>query len=219
MHQRKQGIRSRCFYLFNRFIHTARPQLSGHLSAEAVTDICTRVQDLLVIESSLPPPETPGEDVLIKAASKGSPFDSQLYLFDALGSLISLLLSSSAAEQVSLLRALLEPLLREISAIGNNSSPTASIAPEQLFRLHHLIKAAGNIAYGFPELKSTTATPEGQWVQVFQEATKVILDALKARSQVAIIREAVRLVLSAKVPPLLTDLVLVIDRAWEPSRA
>lgn len=112
MHQEKQSIRSRCFYLFNRFIYTARLQLSGHLDAAAVTDICARVGDLLTIEATLPPPETPGEDVLSKAANRGSPFDSQLYLFEGLGTLISML-SNESSRQVELL---------QVSSVCNSAS-------------------------------------------------------------------------------------------------
>lgn len=103
LHQEKQAVRSRCYYLFNRFIHTARAQLTQHLNGSAVTDICSRVGDLLTIEVSLPPPETPGEDTLSRAAARGSVFDSQLYLFEALGKLISML-DDERESQVGLLR-------------------------------------------------------------------------------------------------------------------
>lgn len=79
-------------------------QLAQSLDAAAVTDICARVGDLLTIEASLPPPETPGEDILTKAATHGSAFDSQLYLFESLGALISML-GSEPERQVELLRA------------------------------------------------------------------------------------------------------------------
>lgn len=186
LHQDKLSIRNRCFYLFNRFVSTARPSLTLHLGADAVADICRQVQDLLTIEASVPAPETPGEDVLTKAASRGSPFDSQLYLFEALGSLISLLMSAPN-EQVALLRALLEPLLSDLQALETS----ASADPDSLLKLHHLIKAVGSIAYGFPELKNTTTAPPGQWVQVLQEAMKIVLGSLKAKSNIAIVREAV----------------------------
>lgn len=162
------------------------------------------MQDLLVIQASLPAPETPNEDVLSKAARRGSPFDSQLYLFDALGSLISILPSSASQIQVTLLSALLEPILRDIASIG--STPDSD--QESLLRLHHLIKAVGSVAYGFPELRSTTAAPDAAWVPVMYEATKVILDSLKAKSHVAIIRESV----SMPTPRYFTPEAAVADR-------
>ena len=103
MHQENQAIRCRCFYLFNRFVFTSRMQLHQHLSPDNVTSICSSVQDLLTIEASVPEPESPGDDVLTKAARKGSFFDSQLYLFEALGTLMSTL-GNHQAEQVGLLR-------------------------------------------------------------------------------------------------------------------
>lgn len=189
MHQQKQSIRSRCFYLFNRFIGTSRPQLQAHLGADAVANICTRVQDLLVVEASLPDADgSASEDLLAKAANRGSPFDSQLYLFEAVGTLISLLTPTNPEQQVSMLRALMEPLLSQIQAAAN--APDSDL--ESLVLLHRLIKAVGNTAYGFPELKNPIPPPDGQWVGVLQEAMRVILGSLKAKSQVAIIREAVR---------------------------
>lgn len=50
------------------------------------------------------------------------------------------------------------------------------------------------MAYGFPELKNTVSAPEGQWVVVFQEATRIILASLKIHNRVPIIREAVRFI-------------------------
>lgn len=83
-------------------------------------------------------------------------------------------------------KALLQPLLQDIQ-----STPSGTNDPTILLRLHHLIKAVGNVAYGFPELKNTVNAPEGQWVLVFQEATRIILASLKIHNRVAIIREAV----------------------------
>lgn len=185
MHQENQAIRCRCFYLFNRFVFTSRMQLQQHLSPGNVASICSSVQDLLTIEASVPEPESPGDDVLTKAARKGSFFDSQLYLFEALGTLMSTL-GNHQAEQVGLLRALLQPLLSDIAAAASASDSD----PEQLLRLHHLIKAVGNVAHGFPEIKSATHTPSGEWIEVFREAMRVILDTLKVKNTVLIIREA-----------------------------
>lgn len=140
----------------------------------------------MVIDVEVPTPEAPGEDVLAKAANRGSPFDSQLYLFEALGTTISLL-SSHPSEQVGILRALLEPLLRDIQIAS--AAPASNLA--SLLRLHHLIKAVGNIAYGFPEVRAGSASPTAEWVTVLRNALGMILDSLKAKSEVAIIREAV----------------------------
>lgn len=87
---------------------------------------------------------------------------------------------------MSLHKALLQPLLQDIQ-----STPSTTSDPATLLRLHHLIKAVGNVAYGFPELKNTVNAPEGQWVLVFQEATRIVLASLKTHNRVAIIREAV----------------------------
>lgn len=87
---------------------------------------------------------------------------------------------------MSYVQALLQPLLQDIQ-----SSQTATSDPAILLRLHHLIKAVGNVGHGFPELKNTVNAPDGQWVAVLQEATRIILASLKVHSRVAIIREAV----------------------------
>ena len=131
-------------------------------------------------------PESPGEDVLSKAAGRGSAFDHQLYLFEALGALISLL-GTQPQQQVNLLQALLQPLIASTSAAASSQLQDASA----LLKLHHAIKAIGNVAYGFPEIKNHATTPAGAWVAVVISAMESALQALKTNNKIAVIREAV----------------------------
>lgn len=91
-----------------------------------------------------------------------------------------------SADNIDPVQALLEPLLQDIQ-----STPSGTNDPTVLLRLHHLIKAVGSVAYGFPELKNTVNAPEGRWVLVVQEATRILLASLKNHNRTAIIREAV----------------------------
>lgn len=59
-------------------------------------------QDLLVIEAKIDASEATEGDVLAKAAHSPSPFDSQLYLFESVGTLAHIL-NAEPEQQVALL--------------------------------------------------------------------------------------------------------------------
>lgn len=116
-------------------------------------------------------------------------FDSQLYLFEAVGTLISIL-NQIPDQQVVLLRAVLGPLATELQ--GNVRTKTTSLEDFQaVLQAHHLMMAAGNVAKGFPDLSMRSSTAAGAWVQVFREVTEQILTAAKAMDDHLIIRDAV----------------------------
>lgn len=49
------------------------------------------MRDVLVVRAELPEPESSDQDLLSEALSSAGFFDSQLYLFESVGTLISLL--------------------------------------------------------------------------------------------------------------------------------
>lgn len=198
------------FYLFSRFIYQAKTIVQAQVSGELISEILTRMQvsndveslardvsltcpspqDLLNVTAELSSLDAPSDDLLTKAAGTPSFFDSQLYLFEAVGTLISIL-NQIPEQQVTLLRAILTPLLGGLQA---NVRSTAS-SPEDyqaIFQAHHLMMAAGNVAKGFPDLSARTPTASGAWVEVFKEATEQILTVAKTMGSFVIIRDAVR---------------------------
>ncbi|BGP35706.1 pre-tRNA nuclear export protein [Rhodotorula toruloides] len=190
LHQTEEAVQARVFYLFSRFIYQAKSIVQSQVSGDLVRSILTGMQDLLVVTAALPDSEPPTEAILTKAASTPSFFDSQLYLFETVGTLISIL-NQIPDQQVVLLKAILDPLLADLQA---NVRPSAS-SPEDLdavFKAHHLIMAAASVAKGFPDLSARVPVAQGAWVDAFRSATETILGAAKVMTSFVAIRDAAR---------------------------
>lgn len=181
-------MQARVFYLFSRFIYSAKTIIQSQVSGDLVSSILTGMQDLLVVNATLNT-DSPSDATLTKAASTASSFDAQLYLFETVGTLISVL-NQIPQQQVTLLRAVLTPLL---SGLQSNMRSTAKTEADYnaVYEAHHQMMAVGNVAKGFPDLSSRTPTATGEWVGVFKEATEGILTVAKTMDGFVIIREAV----------------------------
>lgn len=177
------------FYLFSRFIYSAKTIIQAQVSGELVSNILARMQDLLVVRAVLTT-ETLSDEALTKAAGTPSSFDSQLYLFESVGTLISIL-NQIPQQQVVLLRAALTPLLSGLQS-NMRTSATTPADFDAVFQAHHLMMAVGNVAKGFPDLSGRSPTATGLWVGIFKEATEVVLTVAKAMGGFVIIRDAAR---------------------------
>ena len=203
VHHRKLGVRNRAQYLINRFVKDTR----NVIPTEAVGSVMECMQDLLVVRAELPA-VSEGEDPLVKATSTAGSFDSQLYLFDTSGSLISLLTGRNEDErQVGYLKAVVEPLSNQLQQAVQAfiSSPNDL---QLVLQVHHLMLALSSLAKGFPDApNASVAAPNGSsqqvngsgssaarpaWVQVFASVTETILVALRALNQFEVVREAAR---------------------------
>lgn len=187
------------YYLFHRFIKESR----NDIPLEFVPNISQSIQDLLHIEVEIPDLEEVEVDFLTDAV-KSSSFDAQLYLFETLGILISLLFKSPT-DQKALLLSFVKPLMDELSealqasanlnlkelAGGGGGTGGPDVAP--VVKLHHLIMALGSIAKGFPDYPSPLS--EGYIlppVDVFAEIAQAILVCLENTNAIKVIRDAVR---------------------------
>lgn len=219
LHQEDEAVQARVFYLFSRFIYQAKNLVQAQVSGELISNILGRMQvrcssrrrsspadlellqDLLDVKAELSSLEPPTNDALTKAAGTATFFDSQLYLFEAVGTLISIL-NQVPDQQVSLLRAVLTPLLVGLQANVRTAATTHEDFTAVL-QAHHLMMAAGNVAKGFPDLSARSPAAVGQWVGVFKEATESILMVAKSMGGFVVIRDAVRLSLSCLSPSVL----------------
>jgi exportin-T len=174
------------FYLYHRFIKDLRTEIP--------VDICSNIidsmRDLLPIVAEIPEPEEPETDILTEAI-QGSAFDSQLYLFETVGTLCSLVYKSPA-QQATLLLSLVKPLMDDLS---NNFQAFRANGPSDLVpivKVHHIIMALGNISKGFPDYPSVV--PENYILpplEVFGEMAQAILVILEAMNVFKPIRDAV----------------------------
>lgn len=137
LHHPVNQIRTRCWYLFQRFVKKLRPKMGSY-----VEHVLSSMGDLLTIQAE-PVVETNTVDGMpIPAAST---FDSQLNLFETVGLLISLE-GIDPMKQTEYLQIVLEPLVKGIqSAMGQSYNPEDELF---LLQLHHYIMAIGSVAKG-----------------------------------------------------------------------
>jgi exportin-T len=99
IHNERENLRGRLFYLFYRFIRDIRLEIPIGI----VTPILSGIGDLLVLNVELPDEESPQGDILEVAVNTPTLFDSQIYLFETVGTLLSLL-GNTPDQQLSLLQ-------------------------------------------------------------------------------------------------------------------
>lgn len=148
------------------------------------------MQDLLIVDAHIAPPDTPGADILTKAAHTPSAFDSQLYLYETVGILVSML-GQHPVQQAALLRSVLEPLIQGLQS--NVRTQVASLDDlKAILMVHHFILAIGSVAKGFPDLSARDDRPSVPWAQEFKTATDSILAVTKTLGGLQIVRDAAR---------------------------
>ncbi|KAJ3023991.1 pre-tRNA nuclear export protein [Thoreauomyces humboldtii] len=185
LHNPVNHIRTRAYYLFRGLVHSLKSNLSPF-----VETVLNAIQDLLVV--SLPAPAKPvSEDDYTNL-----PFDSQLYLYEAVGMLISLE-TLTVEKQAELLTAVLAPLMMQIEEIMQNELYKRDVAPDNIvftLQLNHLIRAIGNISKGFPDVDHAAKAAQGvpPWVSVFQQALSAIATVLERLHESELIRNAAR---------------------------
>ena len=174
------------FYLFHRFIKELRNEIPADISP----NILDSMRDLLVIVAEITEPEEPEMDILTEAI-RNSSFDSQLYLFESVGILCSLI-SKTPSEQSTILLSLVKPLMDDLSVSFQAFRTNGVSDLVSVVKVHHIIMALGNIAKGFPDYP-TTVPQNGTTLlmEVFVEMTQAILVCLKAMNVFKPIRDAV----------------------------
>ncbi|ORX52334.1 Xpo1-domain-containing protein [Hesseltinella vesiculosa] len=180
IHHSLKPIRSRCWYLFYRFVKTLKPILGPF-----VQTVLSSMGDLLTVEAELPVMASSADGMPLPVAST---FDSQLYLFEAVGMLISSE-HLDVAKQTEYLQIALQPMVDGIQT----TMAQGYTNDDELFmiKLHHNIMAIGSVAKGFPTL-GKGASCNQPWASVFIQATEIILNVLQTYNQFELIRDAAR---------------------------
>lgn len=187
LHNEDANFRLRLFYLFYRFIKELRNDIPPNICAT----IAESIRDLLPIEVHLADPDDLETDLLTDSV-KDSAFDSQLYLYETVGILCSLLFKTPQ-EQAALLLSFVKPLMDDLSNnLGAYTKGSQDISP--VVKVHHIIMALGNLGKGFPDYP--TPVPAG-WIppplDVFGELAQAILVCLENMNIFKVVRDAVRI--------------------------
>jgi exportin-T len=195
-HSNHVKVRSRSWYLFQRLVKHLRAQL-GNVSY----DIIQAVGDLLTIKAEVP--DTSEDDMSSDEDDQSADalFNSQLYLFEAVGCIASSSTVSTENKQLYA-RTIMSPLFADME----QTLPQAQNGDERsVLQTHHIIMALGTLARGYsdwvPTANNTTA-PLSEVADEFIKASEAILVALQSLNTHGSIRHAARFAFSRMISVL-----------------
>ncbi|KAL4760217.1 Ran GTPase-binding protein LOS1 [Aspergillus foveolatus] len=180
-HHPMKKVKTRAWYLFQRLVK----QLRAYIDNVAQT-VVEALGDLLVIQAELPSESSDGDEMSSEdhEGSTDAVFNSQLYLFEAVGIICSIP-TIPADKQVLYAQSVLSPVFVDMEKnLGSAKSGDA----RAVLQIHHDIMALGTLARGFSDWQPGTSSPAAQlpapevseaFSQV-SEATLVALESLKA---------------------------------------
>lgn len=194
VHHDHVRVKTRSWYLFQRFVK----QLRAHLGNVSQT-VIQAISDLLEIRAE-PTGQEPGDDSLSMDQGQKSPetiFNSQLYLFEAIGCIASTS-SVPVEKQVVIAQSVSAPLYSNLEKY----LPSAKAGDEQAtLQIQYTVMALGTLARGFsdgtPGVSTSTSTKTARAVSdQFEKSAEAILVALESLSTSYGIRTAARFAFS-----------------------
>ncbi|KAL2866238.1 Ran GTPase-binding protein LOS1 [Aspergillus lucknowensis] len=179
-HHPLKKVRTRGWYLFQRLVKQLRGQVSN--VAEKVVEA---LGDLLVIQAELPSEGSDGDEMSSEdhEGSADAVFNSQLYLFEAVGIICSAP-GNPRDKHAAYAQSVLTPIFADME---RHLGPAKSGDERALLQIHHDIMALGTLARGFSDWTpgANSVSREAPVPEVFdafsqvQEATLVALESLK----------------------------------------
>ena len=178
------AVRTRTWYLFYRFLKQVE-------YGPFATDLIEGVRDMLTIQAEIPSANEEGYGV----------FDSQLYLFEAVGMALSAT-TLDDTKRAQFLDIIFNPLINQATELV--SSNVVSSNQQALLQVHHIISATGSLAKGFPDAKvdaKSLTPPEPSLISAsgkaaLKKVTELNIAVLRSLHQHSVIREAVRFAFS-----------------------
>jgi len=195
-HSQHVKVRSRSWYLFQRLVKHLRAQL-GNVSY----DIIQAVGDLLTIKAELPDTSEDEMSSDEEDQSADALFNSQLYLFEAVGCIAS---SNTVSVENKKLYAqtIMSPLFNDMQ----QTLPQARNGDERaILQIHHIIMAIGTLARGYSDWvpsNNNSAVPQSEVAEEFVKASEAILVAVESLNSSGSIRHAARFAFSRMIAVL-----------------
>ncbi|PYH48832.1 Ran GTPase-binding protein LOS1 [Aspergillus saccharolyticus JOP 1030-1] len=180
VHHPIKKVKTRSWYLFQRIVKQLRTNV-GNVAQSVVGAL----SDLLVITAEVPSEGSDGDEMSSEdhEGSADAVFNSQLYLFEAVGIICSTP-TVPADKQVLYAQSVLNPIFMDME---KNLAPAKANDERAVLQIHHDIMALGTLARGFsdwmPGTSSPAALPAPEVSEAFMqvsEATLVALESLKA---------------------------------------
>ncbi|KAF2132290.1 Exportin-T [Dothidotthia symphoricarpi CBS 119687] len=195
-HSNHVKVRIRSWYLFQRLVKHLRAQL-GNVSY----NIIQAVGDLLTIKAELP--DASEDDMSSDEEDKSADalFNSQLYLFEAVGCIAS---SSTVSPENKKLYA--QTIMSPLFADMEQTLPQARNGDERAtLQIHHIIMAVGTLARGYSDWvpsNNNSSVPQSEVADEFIKASEAILVSLESLKSSGIIRHAARFAFSRMIAVL-----------------
>ncbi|CUM64227.1 uncharacterized protein PRCAT00001821001 [Priceomyces carsonii] len=184
-----ERVRSRSWYLFFRFVRLSRPVLNDETMIES---LLLKFQPLLIIKAELPVRDEDNDLV------ENGNFNGQLYLFESIGLLISLL-SIDISNKLKLVDLIFQPLFSDLESCIENLGANNNQLLIAL-QAHHTLMAIGTFARGYDHDLGNKYSSE--IVEKINNAAQVVLITLDNFSKFESIREAARFSYSRFIPIL-----------------
>ncbi|KAI9823936.1 MAG: pre-tRNA nuclear export protein [Thelocarpon impressellum] len=196
VHHRHVRVRTRSWYLFQRFVKSLRAQLG-----DVAETVIGAIGDLLVIKAELP--RVRSDDDLSSDESEPSAdviFTSQLCLFEAVGCMSSTS-SVPLEKQVLYARSALNPLFSDLDKHLGAAKTGDELA---VLQIHHDITAFGTLARGYSDWtpgssSSAASAPAKEVSEAFEQGADAILVAMESLKTSRDIRTAARMAFSRLV--------------------
>ena len=194
VHHASIKVKTRSWYLFQRYVRCLRFHMAN--VAESVIQDLT---DLLPIKAEIPEEEeTDGASSEDHDATADAVFNSQLYLFEAIGC-ISSASSVPTDRQIYFAQSVMRPIFSDIEFFLQEATGGDECA---ILQVHHDLMALGTLARGFSDWtpgNASTAHDSGPSPEVqgaFARVSEATLVALKSLRTSFIIRTAARFAFS-----------------------
>ena len=193
VHHPVRRVKTRSWYLFQRLVK----QLRGFIGNVAQS-VVEALGDLLVIQAEVPLEGEDGDEMSSEdhEGSADAVFNSQLYLFDAVGIICSTQ-GVPADKQVFYAQSVLSPIFADME---RNLEAAKSNDERALLQIHHDIMALGTLARGFADWTPGTSTPGNlpapEVSEAFGQVAEATLVALESLNSSFNIRTAARFAFS-----------------------
>lgn len=180
VHHPNRKVKTRSWYLFHRLVKQLRTYI-GNVAQTVVENLLK----LLVIKAEVPSENDEGDEMSSEdhESSADAVFNSQLYLFEAVGVICSTQ-GVPADKQVLYAQAVLQPIFTDME---QNIAVAKTNDERALLQIHHDIMALGTLARGFSDWTPGSNTPAhmpapevSEAFSQVAEATLVALESLKA---------------------------------------
>ncbi|KAG7927711.1 hypothetical protein KL925_002069 [Ogataea polymorpha] len=172
-------VKYRSWYLFYRFIKLTKPPVDDFILEELIKSLLP----LLSFDFEVTSQAKLSEDIDLSLIDTKGSFDHQLYLFESIGLLLSLIKKSD--KRVSMFESVLQPLFSNLEKCINSMS---QLSLGLVVQVHHSLVSVGTILKGFESLN--VAEFDEKFVALLQQISQVVLITLENFLAFNIVREA-----------------------------